>query len=184
MKKILACLVPAMVYASLASADELRAFPPPPPVKSPIEGAIDFHVHSAPDVFGRSVTDIEAATLARRAGMRAIVLKNHVTSTADRAAVVREVVPGIEVFGGIVLNRAVGGVESRRRGMDGADVRPLRQGGMAAHHRLRQPHAALRRERRRAQGGYRRQGHARGRGCAESHRAREPGAGDRPCRPG
>jgi hypothetical protein len=110
MKKILACLVPAIVCASLASADELRAFPPPPPVKSPLEGAIDFHVHSAPDVFGRSVTDIEAATLARRTGMRAIVLKNHVTSTADRAAVVREVVPGIEVFGGIVLNRAVGGV--------------------------------------------------------------------------
>jgi hypothetical protein len=110
MKKILACLISVVVCASLASADELRAFPPPPPVKSPIEGAIDFHVHSAPDVFGRSVTDIEAATLARRAGMRAIVLKNHVTSTADRAAIVREVVPGIEVFGGIVLNRAVGGV--------------------------------------------------------------------------
>ena len=89
---------------------DLRVFPPPPPVKSPIEGAIDFHVHSAPDVFGRSVTDIEAATLAKRMGLRAIVLKNHVTSTADRAAIVREVVPGIEVFGGIVLNMAVGGV--------------------------------------------------------------------------
>jgi hypothetical protein len=93
-----------------AASEELRAFPPPPPTKSPVEGAIDFHVHSAPDVFGRSLTDLEAATLARRARMRAIVLKNHVTSTADRAAVVREVVPGIEVFGGIVLNRAVGGV--------------------------------------------------------------------------
>ncbi len=91
-------------------AQDLRVFPPPPPVKSPVEGMIDFHVHSAPDVFGRSVTDIEAATLARRTGMRAIVLKNHVTSTADRAATVREVVPGIEVFGGITLNRAVGGI--------------------------------------------------------------------------
>ena len=95
---------------TVGMTQELRVFPPPPPVKSPIEGAIDFHVHSAPDVFGRSVTDIEAATLARRMGMRAIVLKNHITSTADRAATVREVVPGIEVFGGITLNSAVGGI--------------------------------------------------------------------------
>jgi len=98
-------LAPALPYAQ-----ELRVFPPPAPVVSPIQGAIDFHVHSAPDVFGRSVTDIEAATLARRMGLRGIVLKNHVTSTADRAAIVREVVPGLEVFGGIVLNMAVGGV--------------------------------------------------------------------------
>ena len=104
-------IVALLIAAPLAcAAQDLRVFPPPPPVKSPIEGAIDFHVHSAPDVFGRSVTDIEAATLAKRMGMRAIVLKNHVTSTADRAATVREVVPGIEVFGGITLNRAVGGI--------------------------------------------------------------------------
>jgi hypothetical protein len=96
--------------STLSFAQELRVFPPPPPVVSPLQGAIDFHVHSAPDVFGRSVTDIEAATLARRTGLRGIVLKNHVTSTADRAAIVREVVPGLEVFGGVVLNMAVGGV--------------------------------------------------------------------------
>ena len=65
----------------VGAAQELRVFPPPPPIKSPIEGAIDFHVHSAPDVFGRSVTDIEAAILAKRMGLRAIVLKNHVTCT-------------------------------------------------------------------------------------------------------
>jgi uncharacterized protein DUF6282 len=105
-------LLAAMIALApaLAFAEELRVFPPPAPVVSPIQGAIDFHVHSAPDVFGRSVTDIEAATLARRMGLRGIVLKNHVTSTADRAAIVREVVPGLEVFGGIVLNMAVGGI--------------------------------------------------------------------------
>jgi microsomal dipeptidase-like Zn-dependent dipeptidase len=105
----LLCIAAAMLPAMLC-AQELRVFPPPPPVVSPVQGAIDMHVHSAPDVFGRSVTDIEAATIAKRNGLRGIVLKNHVTSTADRAAVVREVVPGIEVFGGIVLNSAVGGV--------------------------------------------------------------------------
>jgi Family of unknown function (DUF6282) len=42
--------------------------------------------------------------------MRGIVLKNHISETASRAALVMKVVPGIEVFGGVVLNNAVGGV--------------------------------------------------------------------------
>ena len=42
--------------------------------------------------------------------MRAIVLKNHNEPTASLAAIVRKEVPGIEVFGSIALNRAVGGV--------------------------------------------------------------------------
>lgn len=89
---------------------EVRVFPPPPPSESPIAGAIDFHVHAAPDVFGRSLTDLEVAKLAARFGMRGLVLKNHVTSTADRAFLANQLVPEIEVFGGIALNRAVGGV--------------------------------------------------------------------------
>jgi microsomal dipeptidase-like Zn-dependent dipeptidase len=77
---------------------------------NPIEGAIDFHVHSAPDAFARNISDIDVAEFAARKGMRAIVLKNHITMTADRAALVAEVVPAIEVFGGVVLNHAVGGL--------------------------------------------------------------------------
>jgi hypothetical protein len=42
--------------------------------------------------------------------MEAIVFKNHVTHTADRAWLARKHVPGIKVFGGITLNRAVGGL--------------------------------------------------------------------------
>jgi hypothetical protein len=53
---------------------------------------------------GRALTDIETVTLARRKGMRGIVLKNHVVPTADRAALAMDQVPGIEVWGGIVLN--------------------------------------------------------------------------------
>jgi len=85
-------------------------FPPPPPKVSPAAGVIDMHVHPAPDVFGRSLTDIEMATVARRKGMRGLVLKNHVVTTADRAATAMEAVPGIEIWGGIVLNNSVGGV--------------------------------------------------------------------------
>jgi len=85
-------------------------FPPPPPKVSPAAGVIDMHVHSHPDVFGRNLDDIDVANLARARGLRGILLKNHISETASRAALVMKVVPGIEVFGGIVLNKAVGGV--------------------------------------------------------------------------
>jgi hypothetical protein len=68
------------------------------------------HVHSHPDVFGRSMDAIDVAVLAKAKGMRGIVLKSHVGETASRAALVMKAVPGIEVWGGVVLNKAVGGV--------------------------------------------------------------------------
>ena len=86
------------------------AFPPPPPKVSPAVGVIDMHTHSHPDVFGRNIDDIDLATLAKARGMRGIVLKNHISETASRAALTMKAVPGIEVFGGIVLNNAVGGI--------------------------------------------------------------------------
>ena len=97
-------------FSSALSERQVRVFPPPPPLKSPIAGAFDFHLHSAPDVFGRSLTDLEVTKLAARFGMRGLILKNHVTSTADRAYLVNRLVPEVEVFGGVALNRAVGGV--------------------------------------------------------------------------
>jgi len=42
--------------------------------------------------------------------MRAIVIKSQVFPTVERALLVRKVVPGIEVFGGIVLNHPMGGL--------------------------------------------------------------------------
>jgi hypothetical protein len=105
-------LVAALVLlgAGGPAASQPVGFPPPPPLISPAKDTIDFHVHSEPDVFGRAMDDIDVAVLARRKGMRGIVIKNHVTMTADRAALVMKVVPGIEVFGGIVLNKSVGGI--------------------------------------------------------------------------
>jgi hypothetical protein len=103
----------AFAVSGLFAASEVLAqagFPPPPPRVSPAAGVIDFHVHSHPDVFGRNMDDLDIAQLARAKGLRGIVLKNHVTTTADRAALVMKVVPGIEVWGGIVLNNAVGGI--------------------------------------------------------------------------
>jgi len=75
-----------------------------------LKGAIDIHVHSSPDDRPRSLNSIEAAREARERGMRAIVIKNHYESTASQAYLVRTLVPGIEVFGGIDLNLTVGGI--------------------------------------------------------------------------
>jgi hypothetical protein len=88
----------------------VQGYSPPPPPVSPIRGLIDFHTHAAPDIFGRAVDDDELAALAASRQMEAIVFKNHVTHTADRAWLARKHVPGIKVFGGITLNRAVGGL--------------------------------------------------------------------------
>ncbi|WP_144312609.1 DUF6282 family protein [Terriglobus saanensis] len=78
----------------------------------PLAGAIDIHMHCGPDVLPRSVDAIDVARLAKAEGMRAIVLKNHYVPTANDAYLVRKVVPGIEVFGGIDLNRTVGGMNA------------------------------------------------------------------------
>ena len=77
-----------------------------------LRGVIDLHVHAGPDSRSRSVTDGEAARLSADAGLRAIVLKNHFTMTADRAALAMAAVDGLEIFGGVVLNRAVGGLNA------------------------------------------------------------------------
>jgi hypothetical protein len=77
-----------------------------------LTGVIDFHVHSGPDSQPRSIDAIDLAKLAKSRGMRGLVLKNHYESTAALAYVVREEVPGIEIFGGIDLNRSVGGLNT------------------------------------------------------------------------
>jgi len=75
-----------------------------------LNGVVDIHVHSDPDSVPRSIDAIEIAKLAKARGMRALLLKNHYESTASLAYLVRKEVPGIEIFGGIALNRTVGGI--------------------------------------------------------------------------
>lgn len=78
--------------------------------ESLVQGAIETHVHSAPDIVPRRINDFDLAAHAKEAGMRAVVLKSHHTQTADRAQLVRHVVSGIDVFGGIALNYPAGGL--------------------------------------------------------------------------
>ena len=77
-----------------------------------LAGVIDFHAHSGPDSRPRSVNDYEAARSAQAAGMRGLVLKNHYTVTAARAALTMAEVDGLEIFGGVVLNRSMGGLNA------------------------------------------------------------------------
>jgi len=74
-----------------------------------MEGAVDLHVHSAPDVVERRYNDFELAEESRRAGMSAILIKSHQNSTVERAWLVSKAVKGIDVRGGLVLNETVGG---------------------------------------------------------------------------
>src|ERR1039457_5821199 len=75
-----------------------------------LDGVIDIHVHADPDSIPRSIDPIPLAKLAKSKGMRGLVLKSHYEPTASMAYLVRKEVPGIEIFGGIDLNRTVGGV--------------------------------------------------------------------------
>jgi hypothetical protein len=75
-----------------------------------LEGVIDVHAHVDPETIPRSIDAITLAQLAKQEGMRAVVFKNHFFPTTGIAFLVHRVVPGIDVFGGIALNRQVGGI--------------------------------------------------------------------------
>ena len=75
-----------------------------------LTGAIDFHVHQAPDSVKRALDADDLARLAKARGMRGLVMKNHWEPTASLAFLVRKMVPGIEIFGGVTQDLAVGGI--------------------------------------------------------------------------
>ncbi len=78
-----------------------------------LSGLIDLHIHAAPDVVPRRLDDVGAATAAAAAGMRAILIKSHVTLTADRAALAEKTAGAVRVRGGLALNAPVGGLNPR-----------------------------------------------------------------------
>lgn len=75
-----------------------------------LTGAIDFHVHQGPDSVDRVIDADDLARLAKKMGMRGMVMKNHWEDTAALVYIVRREVPGIELFGGITQDLAVGGI--------------------------------------------------------------------------
>ncbi len=75
-----------------------------------IEGAVDLHIHSHPSLFPRIATERQMAEAATAAGLSAIMLKCHHESTVGRAYLLDEEFRDLRVFGGIVLNNWVGGI--------------------------------------------------------------------------
>ncbi len=77
---------------------------------SAIEGGYDLQVHVAPDVIGRRIDDLDLAKEFLAHKLKGFVLKSHYAPTYERAKVVTKAVPGIQAFGAITLNHAVGGL--------------------------------------------------------------------------
>ena len=83
-----------------------------------LQGVIDMHVHSNPDLRIRAYDDFELMEAGIQVGARAIVIKTHQGTTMDRAYLCNrhnEILHGkgsnnFTMFGSITLNRQVGGI--------------------------------------------------------------------------
>lgn len=86
-------------------------------IRGRLNGIIDMHIHSAPDVRQRKLNDLELMEAAVERGVRAIVIKSHHVLTTDRAALVNMVKvekygdsSDFTMYGGLALNRFSGGI--------------------------------------------------------------------------
>ncbi len=76
-----------------------------------LEGALDIHVHCAPDpMVDRRGSAIDIARQAQEMGMRGLVLKSHQYPTHPMAYTASQAVPGITLVGGVALGAEAGGL--------------------------------------------------------------------------
>jgi hypothetical protein len=78
-----------------------------------VRGGYDLHVHVEPDLVRRRIDDLSLARRFAELGLAGFVLKSHYVPTAERAAVVRAAVPGVDALGAIALNAGVGGLNAQ-----------------------------------------------------------------------
>ena len=78
--------------------------------KADLKGIYDIHAHSDPDSVPRSIDALTLTRLMALKGFGGVVLKNHYESTAGLAYLASQQAPGLMIFGGVALNRAVGGI--------------------------------------------------------------------------
>ena len=78
-----------------------------------LEGALDIHVHCAPDPkVERRGSAIEMAEQAKAMGMQGMVLKSHEYPTHPEAYTASQAVPDITLIGGSTLDYEVGGLNA------------------------------------------------------------------------
>jgi len=73
-----------------------------------LRGVSDIHIHAAPDSVNRSINEYSMAVDAYKAGYKSIMFKSNDFSCHDRAYLIRQMLPGFEVFGSLVMNRVHG----------------------------------------------------------------------------
>lgn len=73
-----------------------------------LKGICDIHLHAAPDSRERSVNEWSFAVDALHAGYRAVMFKSNDFSCHDRAYLIRQALPGFEIFGSLCMNRVHG----------------------------------------------------------------------------
>lgn len=79
-----------------------------------LQGAYDLHLHAAPDIGPRSGDFFQVARAYAEAGFAGILVKDHFMPSTDRAyAVNASQRDGFRVFGSVVLNTTVGGLNPR-----------------------------------------------------------------------
>lgn len=79
-------------------------------MKNLISGAYDLHVHTSPDIVDREFDDIEFCKRLVETGMAGGIIKSHYLDTTVRAKLLKKMFPALNIGGGIVLNRSVGGI--------------------------------------------------------------------------
>jgi len=80
------------------------------PTKEWFHGLIDLHCYARPCVFERGFSIPQLAKQYREVGYRAMLVKSHFDCNCDAVEIAREMVPGIAIYGGVVLNWSVGGL--------------------------------------------------------------------------
>lgn len=85
--------------------------------QSLLQGVVDLHVHSAPDIRERRFTDFELMEAGIAAGAKAIVIKSHHGTTMNRAFLANEYNKAVHkgdndfmMYGSVTLNEAIGGL--------------------------------------------------------------------------
>jgi hypothetical protein len=74
-----------------------------------LEDSIDLHIHAGPDLFPRDFEEEDVASQAEEIGMRAVLMKSHFTTNADRIQTLRKNFE-VGLYGSVVLNKSVGGI--------------------------------------------------------------------------
>lgn len=103
-----------MILSEKSCATDTKPAGPPMPGADLLVGAVDNHVHASPHINGRSLDVFQAVQQAATAGMRGIGLMDNFANSSGLAALANRQLGhlGVEVFGGLIMEPAAGGISA------------------------------------------------------------------------